>query len=300
MSTKTASDPSRLAKSLIAILGFVAVTLPVAFGLVYPPTLCAQLLHPTAPLPSFEVAAIKPFDQKSRIMPIGPLGSQQIVHAVGTELSPAAQAFNALSRSQIVAGLGLGLGWNDSKRYVIEAKIPDDFFSRMQAMTAAERRRQTQLMLQSLLADRFKMKTHFATWDMPIYELVVDKGGSKLPPPNEPPAAAGGGWAMSPQGEMRIRNMKLDELLQSSIFELGDRPIVNQTGLTGTYNLTLHWKPPTASTAPKTDDGFFPATDDSGPSIFAVVQEQLGLKLVASRGPVEVVIIDQFEQPSAN
>jgi uncharacterized protein (TIGR03435 family) len=99
---------------------------------------------------------------------------------------------------------------------------------------------------------------------------------------------------------MRIRNMKLEELLQQSIFGLGDRPIVNKTGLTGAYNIKMHWKPPSKPGAPGTADGFFPATDDSGPSIFTVVQEQLGLKLVPARGPVEGVIIDHMEKPTAN
>ena len=257
----------------------------------------AQLLHPTDQLPSFEVATVKPFDPRVAVFG-SPLGSQQIVHLVDTEFGLAALAYGVHVLSQVASGSGLRVGRNDSKRYVVEAKIPDDLFSRMQTMTAAERRELTQLMLQSLLAERFQMTSHFALQDMPIYELLAGKGGSKLPPPNEPPIAAGGGWAVSPQGAMRVQNMKLDDLLQSSIFGIGDRPIIiNNTGLTGTYNLALHWKPPSG---PGADDGRSPATDDGAPSIFTVVQEQLGLKLVPSRGPVEVVVIDHLEEPSTN
>ena len=181
-------------RALTATLAFVAATLPSSLPL------RAQLLHPTNPLPSFEVATIKPIDPKVPVM-IGPLGSQQIVHVAGRELGLVGIAFNAPGRSWVVPGFGLGIGWRDSSiLYVVEAKIPDETFTRMQTMTAAERKEQTQLMLQSLLAERFNLKTHFASQEMPIYELVLDKGGSKLPAPNEPPIAAGSGWAMSPAG----------------------------------------------------------------------------------------------------
>ena len=298
MGAKTSGKSLRFAISAIATQGVIALGLPVAYSLLAQP-MHAQLLHPTDPLPSFEVATVKPLGPRPRFM-VGPLGSQQIVHVVGTELALVVQAFNVPSRSQITTGLSLGFGWSDTKPYVIEAKIPDDVFGRMQTMTASERKEQAQLMLQALLAERFKLQTHFHTQDMPVYEIQVDKDGPKLPAPNEPPLAAGGGWAIGPKGDLRVRNMKLDDLLRSSIFELGDRPIVNQTGLTGTYNLTLHWKPPATSTAPNMDDGFFPTTDDNGPSIFTVVREQLGLRLVPARGSVEVVVIDHIEQPSAN
>ena len=105
---------------------------------------------------------------------------------------------------------------------------------------------------------------------------------------------------MGPNGDMNIRNLKLDGLLEDPIFGLGDRPVVNKTGLDGLYDLKLHWKPPSRPGAPAADNAFFPVTDDSGPPIFTVVQEQLGPKLVPARGPVEVVIVDHLAEPSAN
>jgi uncharacterized protein (TIGR03435 family) len=266
------------------------------------PAVRGQLLHPTDPLPTFEVATIKPVDPNGHVR-IDPLGSTQIVQVAGRKMSLVGTAFNVATPARLVAGFGLGLGWSDSSTvYVVQAKIPDDVYARMETMTSAERRQQAQLMLQSLLAERFGLKFHFQTMDMPIYELVVDKSGSKLPAPNAPPIAAGGGWAMSAAGDMRIRNLKLDELLQNSIFGVGDRPIVNKTGLDGTYDLKLHWKPPSKSNAAAAESVFFPSTPaaDDGPSIFTVLQEQLGLKLVPARGPVEVVVVDHIEDPSAN
>jgi uncharacterized protein (TIGR03435 family) len=103
---------------------------------------------------------------------------------------------------------------------------------------------------------------------------------------------------MSMSGQkVRVRNMKLDLMLTAPWFGLGDRPIVNKTGLTSTYNLTLNWAPsqppgpPTAGAAPEPDDSA---------SIFTALQEQLGLKLVPAKDPVEVIVIDSIEKPSEN
>jgi bla regulator protein blaR1 len=252
-----------------------------------------QLLHPAGQQPSFEVATIKPRDPNMHLL-INPLGSESIVHLVGTRQSLVAQAYNAPSPSRMIGPLGS----SDSQLYVVEARIPDAIFAQMQTMTTAQRREKTQRMLQALLADRLKLKVHFGMQEMSTYDLVIDKGGAKLPAPTDPATTGVGGWVMSPTGEFKIRNMKLDELLQNRIFGLGDRPIVNKTGLTGTYNLKLNWKPD----LPARPGAEVPAAADepAGPSIFTVLQEQLGLKLVPSRGPVEVLYIDSIEQPSEN
>ena len=95
---------------------------------------------------------------------------------------------------------------------------------------------------------------------------------------------------------VKVHNMTLAGMPQVPWYGLGDRPIVNNTGLDGKYSLMLNWTMPKAAAGV---DGAEP-TDDSGPSIFTVLQEQLGLKLVQTRGPVEVVVIDSIEQPSEN
>jgi uncharacterized protein (TIGR03435 family) len=157
--------------------------------------------------------------------------------------------------------------------------------------------------MQSLLADRFKLKPHFETREMPTYDLTVAKDGPKLPPPNDTPspdkltaANMSGGMVVLKDG-IRVRNMTLDQMLQAPWYGLATHPIVNKTGLTGTYNLTLHYipdvPPPPGAEHPT-------APDDSGPSIFTVLEEQLGLKLVPSKGSVEVIVIDSIERPSEN
>jgi uncharacterized protein (TIGR03435 family) len=160
-------------------------------------------------------------------------------------------------------------------------------------------------MLQSLLAERFKMKFHRETRELPILALLVAKGGPKLIPAtqsdvaspnrNSAPqatlgssavAGAGGAASVSPSGN-RLSTMHSIGTLTSFAGSLSrnvDRPVIDMTGLTGTYDMRLAFKP---SNAPP---------EDSGPSIFTALTEQLGLRLEARKGPVEVIVIDSIEK----
>lgn len=133
---------------------------------------------------------------------------------------------------------------------------------------------------------------------MPVYELSI-KNGAKLPPPNDPAPGApvmGGGEQVTKDG-LRVRNMTLDGMLTAPWFGLGGRPIVNHTGLTGTYNLMLKdWQPDLPAQGP---NGLGQPSEGQA-SIFTVLEEQLGLKLTASKAPTEVVVIDSIEPPSEN
>jgi uncharacterized protein (TIGR03435 family) len=297
-------SPGIIRRTALATLGLLGIAASVAFGQTRIPPTHAQILHATTPLPSFEVATIKPRDRNAYIL-ITPPGSENIVRMVGPARHLIAMAYNLPSTSQQRI-LG-GPDWigDSNKSYVIEGKIPDDLYTRMQKMTTDERHAQACLMLQSLLADRFKLKLHFESREMPVFELTIAKDGPKLPPPNAPPANTGdpaavsaqmaGGMAMSGQ-RIRVRNMKLDLMLTAPYFGLADRPIVNKTGLTGIYNLTLSWAP----TPPATAGPDAPLAAPEGPSIFTALEEQLGLKLVPAKDSVEVVVIDHIERPSEN
>jgi bla regulator protein blaR1 len=281
-------------------LSRVGVSVLVLTGALALPMRGQSLLHPTDPLPSFEVATVKLNDPKVMVM-MYPPGERDVFVTAGPVQRLVQQAFNVASPSQRIIGVPAGA---DKAVYRVEGKIPEELFAKMQTMTGTARMEQAALMLQSLLADRFKLKMHFETREMPIYELVVAKGGPKLPPPNDetPPAPGAnkpsdmgsGGMVVTKQG-VRVRNMTLDGMLQVNWYGLGERPIVNHTGLTGKYNLLLNWTmSPTG--APAADGG----PEDTERSIFTVLQEQLGLKLVPGKGPVEVVVIDSVEEPSAN
>ena len=267
----------------------------------------AQVLHATAPLPSFEVATIKPRDPSTMLRITAP-GSEDIFRTVGTALNLIAQAYNLPSTS--TGRIDGSPPWADKDRYVIEARIPGELFARMQKMmTYAERREQANLMLQSLLADRFHLKVHFETREMPVYNLILAKDGAKLPPPNVPPVPGANsdpnkpapdprGMVQMSQRTIKARHETLDGMLEAPFFGLDGRPIVNHTGLTGTYDLSLHWTPDQPAAA--SPDGTVAAPDDSGVSIFTALQEQLGLKLVPAKAPVEIIVVDNIELPSEN
>jgi uncharacterized protein (TIGR03435 family) len=144
---------------------------------------------------------------------------------------------------------------------------------------------QIRLMLQSLLAERFRLAVHRETRVLPVYELVVGKNGPRLTP------AAPGGRSMtnSKNGTVSATNVSMAELAhQLSRTSAIGRPVFDKTGIEGAFDFTYEYTP---------DDN-----DSAGrPSIFTALQQKLGLKLEAAKGPVEVVVIDHAEKvPTAN
>lgn len=182
-------------------------------------------------------------------------------------------------------------GWIDSDRFDVEGKAagnPD--------------RQQILAMARQLLADRFKFKLHHETKQLPTYELAVAKGGIKLKegkcvgePSFQNPC---GGTSLAARGEMRGREETMAGLAAALSGYLG-RVVVDKTGLSGTYDWDLHWTPDETMPHGPGDAGD-PPPDSSGPSLFTAVQEQLGLELKSSRGPVDVLVIDHAEKPDEN
>jgi uncharacterized protein (TIGR03435 family) len=145
---------------------------------------------------------------------------------------------------------------------------------------------QVPLMLQTLLADRFKLVAHRETRPTPIYALVVAKGGPKMKVSQEE--------TMSRRNPRRghYEAKKITIALLATYFHSSgwtDRPVIDKTGLTDFYDLVLDWTP---------DD--VKSDDLSAPSLFTAVQEQLGLKLEAQTAPREVLVIDHVEKPEGN
>ncbi len=183
---------------------FLVIVAPVAFALVLLLAGHSQILHGTAPLPSFEVASVRPvqphpappppplagaIDNRPpapRMVGIGKSGGQQTdqVHVTEPPALLILFAYNlplGSERTRIMRGPD----WLYSAPYEIQAKIDDSMFAAMQKMTPDQQSEQIHLMEQSLLADRFKLKVHFETREMPVYGLVADKGGPKLTLANE-------------------------------------------------------------------------------------------------------------------
>jgi uncharacterized protein (TIGR03435 family) len=142
-------------------------------------------------------------------------------------------------------------------------------------------------MLQSLLADRFHLASHRETRDTPVYVLVVDKGGPKF---KESAPDAKGFLRMNGGGKITASGGSMTQLVGWFSNANGvERPVIDQTGLTGRYDFTLTWSNPLAA-----------APDPAEPSIFTAMPEQLGLKLEPRRAPVEVFVIDRADIPDEN
>jgi uncharacterized protein (TIGR03435 family) len=175
--------------------------------------------------------------------------------------------------------------------------------------------KQAWLMLQTLLADRFKLALHRETRQLPVYALTVAKGGLKLPPPKEiacvslPPGTApqhvpgkvdcGHVFGPFPDDKgmtMRGNKIRVADLARQLALIL-DRPVLDRTGFTGEFDLNLRFD---ADEAAKGLPEFVARTGDSVANIFAALEEQLGVKLMPAKGPVEVLVIDHAERPAEN
>jgi bla regulator protein blaR1 len=275
-----------------------------------------QVLHASGPLPTFEVVSIKPMKMMSAPppppmpggeqiisqiqirggMPSGPRATSDRMHMVMPARMLIASAYNLpmLSAKSQVDG---GPEWVDTDRFEIEAKIEESMNTAMQKMPAAERQQQVQLMEQSLLADRFKLKVHFETRELPEYALVVTKGGSKMTAAVEGEVKQVSVTGTGRGSEMKAKGQTVGDLARMLQMqpEMNGRLVVDQTGLTGAYDFTMKW---TREQAGDAEEAGSPGGD--APTYFTALQEQLGLKLVSAKGPVEVVVIDHIELPSEN
>lgn len=201
-----------------------------------------------------------------------------------------------------------GPPWFNSRRYDISAKTGGTPAAGRDAMMLQRRR------LQLLLRDRFKLAVHREARERPVYELTVSKGGAKLKGsactesgPGNPAPAAGKtmmdycGFSGFFNGRFEASSATMGDLARA-LAHLLDRAVVDKTGIDGTFHVVLSFAiddstSRLADTPPGADS---PAANDAAPNIFTAIQEQLGLRLESGRGPVEVIVIDHIEEPSAN
>ena len=236
------------------------------------------------PRPSFEVASVKPADPNSR-----PGGVEFGLGRFSATNYPLYKligwAYDA--RDHQISG---GPNWLASTNFSIEAKL-DSAIPIPPGLAGSQ---PVRLMLQSLLAERFKLAVHKETREEQVYELVPDKGGSKLKEVTVP------GQLRMGRGELTGKGAPVLFLVNQLSQQLG-RSVVDKTGLTGRYDFTLKWTPDPGGLAVVHDGpNAPPPADPAGPSIFTAVQEDLGLRLQSTRGPVEVFVIDHVEKPDAN
>jgi len=292
----------------------------------------------------FEVASIKPSAMPGgggmiRMGPQGGPGSGdpgRVSYTLSTIRDLMVIAYG-VHRYQITGGPN----WLDSERFDIMAKVPED-----------ATKEQVKVMLQNLLAERFKLNLHRETKELPIYALMVAGKGSRLkastatdtPPGEAPPPPPGPGknglkmgadgcpetppmpagragnfMIITPNGACMIATGQTMEALANQLSNQFDRRVIDQTGLKSKYDVKLRYDP---SSMPGGRGGPMPgammkgpgpgptggdpsdriAPDaDQPPSIFNALEEQLGLKLEAKRGPVVLLVIDHVEKtPTEN
>jgi uncharacterized protein (TIGR03435 family) len=176
--------------------------------------------------------------------------------------------------------------WGYEDSFDIEAKVDEETLPAYQKLSDRERKTQAAPMLRTMLADRFNLKVHHETRILPVYALVVAKGGFKLKQSQAPEALYG---MVTGQGRITIRGGPIGARFIVGLSNATGRIVVDKTSLTGYYDIDLKWTP---------DEDL--AAGASGPSLFTALEEQLGLKLISEKAPVDVLVVDRIEKPSAN
>ncbi len=264
-----------------------------------------QLLHPVAPMPSYSVASVRP----SNLHDEDPHGSTT---------ADTYRAERTTMREVLAYAFGLGYAdellnapaWVRDERFDVQGKLDDDQVAALAKLSRNDREAQMRLMTQSLLAERFHLAYHFETRPLAVYQLEIAKSGFRCPvdsasppaiadvsrprfrwynaPAPPPPARDAAPAASQPALTLRTNGWPFWLLVSwiSHQPELGGHPVIDRTGLEGMYDCRMEWS----------HDG----SVETGEYFFAALANQLGLKLQPTKGPVEVLVVDRIEHPSAN
>jgi uncharacterized protein (TIGR03435 family) len=258
---------------------FALIAMPLLAG-------CALAAQAPQPSPTFEVATIKAVESTPKspryIVMQGP---HRFVAKDYTLKLLIAAAYNLNPKA--VSG---GPPWIESDHFDILALTPGE---------AQPSHDQQMAMLRTLLGDRFKLAFHHEPRAFSIYSLEIAKGGSKLKPSTAPatdqPALVS---TVYPQRIlMPARNASMADFVSVLQRAILDRPVVDKTGLMGRYDFNLEWAPDESQFG---GDVGAASSDTPVPPFFTAIQQQLGLRLEASRGPIETIVVDHAERPSAN
>jgi uncharacterized protein (TIGR03435 family) len=257
-----------------------------------------QAASVTAPTLEFEVATIKP--NKSDIAPAA-LTTDDGIDMRNIPLGILLGVAFGMSADRITGGPD----WMND-RYDVSAKMDPDVADALKKLNPLDRRAARLSMFQALLADRFKIVYHRDTKELPVFLLVVAKGGPKLQegkPADASPDVAGstgtGTLQFGQNGLMTFKAMPLSSLLLVLSQQVG-RTVLDKTGLTGRYDFTWQFNQSAAPGGGRGGPNPSASPDAEPASIFTVLQEELGLKLDSGKGPVEIIVIDHIERPSGN
>lgn len=195
-------------------------------------------------------------------------------------------------------------GWTDGARFDIAAKMTPEDAEAVGKLTREERTAASRAMMLAMLKERFHLQAHVETKELPVYDLVIAKGGLKLKEATPGDTYANGFKGMNGKGGAGMMRMQPGEVgaqgvgidgVVNMLASAVHRTVIDKTGLKGKYDFTLEFAPDHDG-PPGADN----AAADDAPSIFAAVEEQLGLKLQPGKGPVDTLVIDHVEQPTEN
>jgi uncharacterized protein (TIGR03435 family) len=281
-------------------------------GILLCPSASAQvLLHPVARMPSFSVVSVRPSDPKDELSHGGV--DPDSYRAARTTLKEVTAYAFGLGYDHELANAP---AWMSNDHFDIQGKLDGDQVADLGKLGRDDREAQMRLMVQSLLAERFHLIYHFETRELPVYSLVIAKSGLKCtrdttsqpavpdtarprfrwsaaPAPPPPPP----GWHPPSPSEQSVLMQSLHLRTKGWPFwlvvaslshqpELDGRPVIDKTGLEGPYDCEMTWSQT--------------GSNGTGQFFFSAVQDQLGLRLQPSKGPVEVLVIDSVQHPSAN
>ena len=314
MSKSSGTALSMWRKAVLVSAAVLILAAPIGIGIVHgqastaTTTASGQAPIVVSDLPKYDVASIKPNktgDNRVRFM-MTPDGIS-LQGAPMRMLLP--QAFG-VEEDRILGEPD----WVKSSRFDIEAKVEPENAPKLKDLKADQR---NAMMLQ-LLVDRFNLKYHHEQREMPMYTMAVAKSGLKMKPtkpdqdapePEAPPRGdgpqpkMGRHMLMMNPGHLESTGTSTEQLAHLLSRQLG-RTVVDKTGLTGEYDFTLDYTPDNMPVPAHGDTEGGPKpqmpVDTGGPSIFTAVEEQLGLKLEATKGMVDVIVIDHIDTPTEN
>lgn len=261
---------------------------------------------------AFEVVSIKQNKNGSAMIRLPSLWGQRFL-ATGMTLQGLVQEAFAIEEDQVSGEPH----WLKSESYDIEAKVDSTVADQIHRLSFDQRRIKCQQMLQTLLADRFKLAFHWETKELPVYALIVVKKGSQIKEAKPGDTYPDGIKDLNGQGHgdiMRFgrgilagQGVSIAFLVQMLSQQQLGRHVLDKTGLPGKYDFTLQWTPDMNQGARlkafddgQSGTGGTPPLENSGPSLFTAIQEQLGLKLQPEKDPVPLLVVDHIERPSEN
>jgi len=247
-------------------------------------------------LPSFEVASIKL--DKSPMPPSGAHLSGDYFSTT-TKVMPMIMAAygqypRTLSFSQVLGGPA----WIRTDFYDIDAKVSESIVNgEWKKLSPGQRWNEVWLMERSLLMNRFKLQVTHETKELPVFELVLAKNGPKIAEDNTRDQSCLINHHIPGKGlelELDVKSCEVQKFIGDlNSPELMGRELVDKTGLHGRYSFKLGW-------TPEAPPGMPTPSDSSGPSLFTALREQLGLRLVSGKAPVDVIVIEHIERPTPN